>query len=109
MAKLSLADLQTAVTAAREALANEPENAALKAELEKAVAALAKEEEALAKAKDAGKVEVRVLVDHGGHAADSVTSLTADEAKAAVKAGWADDDKAAVAFAKKEAAAQAKA
>lgn len=92
-----------AVTAAREALAGDPENEALKAELAKAAQALADGEQELAEAIEASKVEVRVLVDRGEHKADSVARLLPAEAKRAVREGWADADKEAIAFAKAEA------
>ena len=96
MSKPNIAALQAAVTAAREALAGDPENETLKADLAKAA-------QELAEAIEASKVEVRVLVDRGEHKADSVARLLPTEAKRAVKEGWADADKEAIAFAKAEA------
>lgn len=49
---------------------------------------------------DAATVEVRVLHDHLGHSANAVAVLPAEDAAAAVAAGWADDSAAAVAYAK---------
>jgi hypothetical protein len=43
--------------------------------------------------------KVRVLSDQGEHKVDDVISLPADEAKAAVAAGWADDHPSAVKYA----------
>lgn len=49
---------------------------------------------------NAANVEVRVLHDHLDHSANAVAVLSAEEAAAAVAAGWADDSDAAVAYAK---------
>lgn len=43
--------------------------------------------------------KVRVLSDQGDHKINDVLALPADEAKAAVAAGWADDNLAAVKYA----------
>ena len=43
--------------------------------------------------------KVRVLSDQGDHKINDVLALPADEAKAAVTAGWADDNPAAVKYA----------
>ena len=43
--------------------------------------------------------KVRVLSDQGEHKVDDVITLPADEAKAAVAAGWADDHPSAVKYA----------
>ncbi len=45
-------------------------------------------------------VEVRVLSDHLDFVSNSVATLSATDAAAAVAAGWADADPAAVAYAK---------
>ena len=45
-------------------------------------------------------VEVRVIAFNGEHPVNSVISLPADEAAAAVAGGWADDHPSAVAYAK---------
>lgn len=103
MSKPNIAALQADVTAAREALAGDPENETLKADLAQAAQALADAEQELAEAIEASKVEVRVLVDSGEHKADSVARLLPAEAKRAVKEGWADAGKEAIAFAKAEA------
>ena len=50
---------------------------------------------------DNAKVKVRVLVAHGDHLPNHVITLAADDAAAAVKEGWADDNAAAVAYALK--------
>jgi len=46
-----------------------------------------------------GGKKVRVLVAHEEHLPNHVITLSASDAAAAVKAGWADDDAAAVAYA----------
>lgn len=43
--------------------------------------------------------KVRVIVDYGDHAINDVVTLSADEAKAAVAAGWADSHPDAVKYA----------
>jgi hypothetical protein len=53
--------------------------------------------------------KVRVLVDQPGHAINDTPELTEAEAEAAVKAGWADADPAAVAYAESLAPPAAKA
>ncbi|MDX3884037.1 MAG: hypothetical protein QHC65_06420 [Sphingomonas sp.] len=45
------------------------------------------------------RVELRVLLDHDGHAVNDVIWLDAEDAMTAVLAGWADDDPAAIAAA----------
>lgn len=45
------------------------------------------------------KVKVRVILDQGDHAIDDVLTLSAEEAKVAVAAGWADDHPEAVKYA----------
>lgn len=46
------------------------------------------------------EVEVRILLDHLDYLANQVVSLPKAEAAAAVDAGWADADPAAVEYAK---------
>jgi hypothetical protein len=73
-----------------------------------AAAEAAAQEAAEAAVKAAGKSrKVRVLLDIYGHKANDVISLPAAEAADAVSGGWADDDKAAVAYAEKLAKAAA--
>ena len=45
--------------------------------------------------------KIRVLIAHEEHLPNHVLSLPEAEAKVAVKAGWADDDDAGVAYAEK--------
>lgn len=58
-------------------------------------------------AKPAGAVKVRVIADHADHKINDVVTMTADDAKTAVAAGWADADPAAVAYAESIAPAPA--
>ncbi len=75
---------------------------------EKAAAAAA---EAAAAGSKAGvkRRKVRVLLAIHDHKPNDVISLPEDEAAAAVAGGWADDSKAAVAYAESLAKAEAKA
>jgi len=50
-------------------------------------------------ASPADAVKVRVLLAHGAHLPNHVINLPADEVKAAVEEGWADDNPRAVAYA----------
>lgn len=45
------------------------------------------------------KVKVRVILDQGEHTIDDVLTLSAEAAKVAVEAGWADDHPEAVKYA----------
>lgn len=58
-------------------------------------------------AEAAADVEVRVLHDHLDHRANDVATLSAHDAEVAVKAGWADADPDAVAYAKSQVPAPA--
>lgn len=49
---------------------------------------------------DEKKTALRVLRDHEEHKANDVISLGADAAAGAVAEGWADDNAAAVAYAR---------
>jgi hypothetical protein len=89
-------DLRKAADAARAAAAAKPDDQALAAAVTKADEELAAAEAA---AKTAKGVKVRVIADHPDHAINDVPTLPADDAKAAVEAGWADDHPAAVAYA----------
>jgi hypothetical protein len=57
------------------------------------------DEKTAAAAKTLAKVKVRVIVDQGDHSIDDVLSLSSHDAKAAVAAGWADDNPSAVKYA----------
>lgn len=98
-----LKKLGEAVGAAKAALAKDPENEALKTSVSEAEKALADAQAEAAEAKKPKSVEVRVLLDHRGHKADTVITLDAASAKQAEEEGWADANPKAVAFAKAEA------
>lgn len=91
-----LDDLRKAAATARAAADASPSDQALADAATKAETELA---EAEAAGKPKGSVKVRVLVDHRDYAVNEVAELTAEEAAAAVKEGWADDTPAAVAYA----------
>lgn len=103
MTTKTLAELQEAAASASEALAADPENKDLQAAAAAALAELEKFPALPPAAKAEKQVELRVLLDYLGHRVDDVIKLSSSEAKAAVEAGWADDNKKAVAFAKAEA------
>lgn len=101
MSQPDLAALKKAADEAAAALAADPENPELQAAADAAAKALA---DAQPPTETKEKlIELRVLLDHLGHKVDDVIKLPVAEAKAAVTAGWADDHKDAVAFAKAQA------
>lgn len=91
----TISQLKKAATAARAAADADKENAELAKAADEADAALAE-----AEAAKSATVEVRVLVDSGEYAVNTVAHLTPEAAAAAVAEGWADDHPAAVAYAK---------
>lgn len=95
-----IAQLRDAAEKAKIAAQADPANQELQTAAEAAQKAL-DDAEAAAQPQTKG-VKVRVLVDHAGHKCDDVVTLSADEAKAAAEAGWADAHPSAVAFAEKE-------
>ena len=99
-----IVQLREAAEKAKLAAEADPANQDLQAA---AVAAKKALDDAEAAAQPKG-VKVRVLVDHLDHKCDDVVTLSADDAKAAEAAGWADATPAAVAFAEKEKKANAK-
>lgn len=91
----TISQLKKAATAARAAADADKDNEELAKAAAAAEAALAD-----AEAPKPDTIEVRVLVDSGDYAVNTVADLTPEAAAAAVAEGWADDNPAAVAYAK---------